>query len=408
MPKALFFNIPAHGHVNSSLGLVTELVQRGHEIIYFATEEYRAKIESTGAHFRAYQAEVDHETNLGNFNYLALLLLSTGEQLMPQLLEAVDQEQPDYIISDSLCVWGFQVARKRHIPVISSSGTFIFNLRMVLASTSPRQLLGQALEFPGNIRYQIQYRQTAARIREKYGMGSPSILTAMNSHGDITLVYTSKAMQPIADTLDSSFKFVGPGLIPRPYESDFPLERLQTDKPVIYISLGTIFNGDRDFYEACLQAFTGSDYTVVLSLGKKFTPESFGAIPPNFILRNHVPQLDVLQHADLFITHGGMNSVHEGISFGVPLIVIPQMLEQEIVARQVVRNQAGIMLDKKQISAVRLREKADAVLVNPTYRQNALRVRDTLQNAGGASKAADEVQAFVRQTIKPSPLMDRK
>lgn len=49
MPKALFFNVPAHGHINPSLPLVAELVRRGHEITYVITEDYRAKVEATGA-----------------------------------------------------------------------------------------------------------------------------------------------------------------------------------------------------------------------------------------------------------------------------------------------------------------------------------------------------------------------
>ena len=40
-------------------------------------------------------------------------------------------------------------------------------------------------------------------------------------------------------------------------------------------------------------------------------------------MRNYVPQLDILQRVDVFITHGGMNSTHEGLVYGVPEIVIP-------------------------------------------------------------------------------------
>jgi UDP:flavonoid glycosyltransferase YjiC (YdhE family) len=47
MPEALFFNIPADGHINPSLPLVVELIWRGHEITYLTTEMYRQRVEAT-------------------------------------------------------------------------------------------------------------------------------------------------------------------------------------------------------------------------------------------------------------------------------------------------------------------------------------------------------------------------
>ena len=42
MPKALFFNVPGHGHVAPSLPLVAELTRRGHGITYHVSEGFRA------------------------------------------------------------------------------------------------------------------------------------------------------------------------------------------------------------------------------------------------------------------------------------------------------------------------------------------------------------------------------
>jgi UDP:flavonoid glycosyltransferase YjiC (YdhE family) len=44
----------------------------------------------------------------------------------------------------------------------------------------------------------------------------------------------------------------------------------------------------------------------------------FILIPANFIVRPSVPQLEVLQGTDIFITPGDLNSVHEGLYYGVP------------------------------------------------------------------------------------------
>ena len=51
MSKVMFFNVPGYGHINPTLPLVEELVNRGEEVIYYSTEKFREKIERTGSHF---------------------------------------------------------------------------------------------------------------------------------------------------------------------------------------------------------------------------------------------------------------------------------------------------------------------------------------------------------------------
>lgn len=53
MSKIVFFCIPAHGHTNPTLGVVEELVKRGHEVWYYSYTPFREKIESLGAKFIA-------------------------------------------------------------------------------------------------------------------------------------------------------------------------------------------------------------------------------------------------------------------------------------------------------------------------------------------------------------------
>lgn len=49
MSKIVFFCIPAHGHTNPTLGVVRELISRGHQVFYYSYNMMREKIEATGA-----------------------------------------------------------------------------------------------------------------------------------------------------------------------------------------------------------------------------------------------------------------------------------------------------------------------------------------------------------------------
>jgi len=73
---------------------------------------------------------------------------------------------------------------------------------------------------------------------------------------------------------------------------------------------------------------------VIMSVGRNIQIESLGLVPDNFLVENFVPQLEVLKRADVFITHGGMNSLNEALYFGVPVIVVPQQVEQAFNMRR--------------------------------------------------------------------------
>jgi UDP:flavonoid glycosyltransferase YjiC (YdhE family) len=106
-----------------------------------------------------------------------------------------------------------------------------------------------------------------------------------------------------------------------------------------------------------------------------------------------------LQCADAFITHGGMNSVHEGLYYGVPEIVVPHQMEQLLNAVRVKTVGAGILLGEKapygRVTAAELREALDKVLNDDTYRQKANHYGKSLKDAGGYQKAVELIEEFV-------------
>jgi MGT family glycosyltransferase len=163
--------------------------------------------------------------------------------------------------------------------------------------------------------------------------------------------------------------------------------------------LGTINNQNHDFYRMCFEAFADYPAQFILSAGQRTDLKALGTPPANFLVRNFVPQLDVLQRVEVFITHGGMNSVHEGLYYSVPLVVVPQQIEQSVVARRVVELGAGVALGDTppygRTSAAALRHALEQVMAAPeAYRTAAARLGKGLREAGGAARAAEELIAF--------------
>jgi MGT family glycosyltransferase len=314
--------------------------------------------------------------------------------MIPALLEEVQAEQPDYILYDSMTPWGKMIGDYLSLPTISSMSIFALHPRMFMQSLEMFSILKLMIANFGRLQ---EYNRKAAVVERDLGVKPLDFVSSLNSASALTLVYTSSLFQPNSELFGDGYKFVGPMISARPQDKYFPFDQLD-GRPVLYISMGTVNNNVLPFYQQCLAAFDGGDYQVIMSIGGQINLADLGNIPENFIIRRHVPQLEVLQYTDVFITHGGMNSVHEALSNNVPLIVIPQTDEQGLVAKQVAKLGAGIKLDKKQLNPEILRQAAQHVLENWRYQNGAARIRESFNAAGGVMRAVDEIFAFVNHT----------
>jgi MGT family glycosyltransferase len=205
--------------------------------------------------------------------------------------------------------------------------------------------------------------------------------------------------------LDQRWQFVGPALPTIDPHTSLPVTP-HPDRPIIYISLGTLFNTDSPFYQLCLAALADLPVHLVLSIGTRTDPATLGELPPHVTVRPFVPQLALLQHTALFITHGGMNSVHEGLAQGVPLLVVPQAADQGMVAAQVQRLGAGLALNRSTVTAAQIRAAALQLLSDPVFTRRSAALGQELQAAGGARRAVELIEAYTRhQTAQPEVQM---
>jgi MGT family glycosyltransferase len=151
---------------------------------------------------------------------------------------------------------------------------------------------------------------------------------------------------------------------------------------------------DVAFFKCFIDAFGGDDrYDLVMAVGKAIPLEAFGNVPDNVTLRSFVPQVPLLRDVDLFITHTGANSMHEGLFAGVPLVCIPCFAEQPFNASRVAKLGAGDVLPRGEVSPQRIRETVERVLESASVRAAVDRVRDDLRATRGIDHAAEVITA---------------
>lgn len=393
MARALFINAGSEGHINPTIGVVKELISRGEEVVYFTIEDFRERIEKTGATVRTIDGQkfIKAFISGGRNNLLERIngLLHTADIVIPSVLEQIEGEHFDYLIHDSMFGCGRILAQILKLPAINSCTTF----------AQTKETFDNMFEqLSENISAETidEFQRLSGMVKEKYGVEIHSPYEVLCNPASLTLVYTIREFQPSGEDFDQTYKFVGPSISSRLNEETFDFTAIKGKNP-IYISLGTVVNQAIDFYKLCFRAFENTEHTVVMSIGNKVQLTDLGEIPNNFIVKNYVPQTEVLKHTKLFITHGGMNSVHEGLYYGVPLIVLPQSADQPIIAEQVANMGAGIKLQMQELTANQLCHAVNHVLNQPTFHKNVANVRDSFQASGGYHQAVDAIFKFKSQ-----------
>lgn len=395
MAKLLFFNIPAYGHVNPTLPVVTELVRRGHHVVYYNSDTFGQAIKETGAEFRSYPnsstSEADLAKRVNNLVNVTVFMLEESIRLLPFLLDEIEREKPDLVIFDSIALWGMQAARLQNVLSAASISTSVHEgVSGMIEWRDYLHLFQQAFtKLPTLLRLRRQLVKT-------YGSDIFPGKSILPCKGSINIVYTSREFQPDTPYIDDSFHFVGPSILATTRKkTDFPWDLLDPERTKVYLSLGTLYNQNIQFYRTVLTAFADHPAQFILSVGHLTDVHDLGLVPDNFTIQSMVPQLELLQKVDLFITHGGMNSVNEGLNYGVPLVVVPQQIEQALNGRQVARQGAGVILADTppygHLDASVLRRTIDKVLADPTYRLNAERLRRSFHEAGGYQQAATAI-----------------
>ncbi len=98
-----------------------------------------------------------------------------------------------------------------------------------------------------------------------------------------------------------------------------------------------------------------------------------------------------------------MNSVHEALYFGVPLLVFPQTSEQRLVGYRVKKTGAGEVIDERETAPYMLRMYTKKLLSEPSYRKNAEKIGTSFKEAGGYKRAADRIDGFCKKKTRASP-----
>lgn len=389
MRKGLFFGVPSVSVSKTLHPVVLELARSGYHIATYNIDELAPISDHDGITFKPYPACYDTGRVARQMSYFDLveMLLDAALSLRGFLCLEIEAERPDFILHSHLAPWGKAVSAGYGLPAVALHSTFVLDAR-VMHPFFRRQrnegspVRGDVRQF---IRCQRKYRALYAELPGR--CQAPDIWDAYVNKEPLNLVFVQKDLQEQADTFGPEYQFVGHPTRATPGSGE---------RSVIYMSLGTILTDDVELLRLSIGAFGRLKHPCLISIGHKLTPEALAPIPEHVGVAAFVDQEDVLGHAAVFITMGGMGSVQEAIAAEAPMIVIPETPEQHITARRIEQLGIATVLNRRQLTEERLLGAIERVLSGgQTYRNNIRALKARHACGEPAEQARMHIDAFL-------------
>ncbi|GAA2800635.1 glycosyltransferase [Kitasatospora paracochleata] len=393
MSRLLLVVPPLVGHVNPLVGVAAELTARGHTVAWAGLPELVGQLagEDTEVFPCAIPPLAPHRPpELRGPAALKFLwqefLIPLAEAMAPDIEAACRRFRPDVLVVDQQAVAGALVAERLGLPWATSATT--------------------SAEFTGALDgmplVEAWVRELLDGLRGRFGDPAADTDPRFSPHLALAFTTAELAGEPTGAGT-GRVRFVGPSLAARPTSAAFPWQWLDPARATVLVTLGTA-NTDAGaaFLTVCQQALQArSDRLQAVIVDPAGV---LADLPPNrdVLALPAVPQLSLLPGTDAVVCHAGHNTVCEALWHGVPLVVAPIRDDQPVVAQQVATSGAGVRIRFGRTDADRLGRAVDAVLDDPTHQDAARRIADSFRAAGGASRAADHLEALAATDHPPT------
>jgi UDP:flavonoid glycosyltransferase YjiC (YdhE family) len=196
--------------------------------------------------------------------------------------------------------------------------------------------------------------------------GSAVVDDAFRAHGELVLYNYPAALHGPARTARlPRHAFLGGLVRHEELGGDIHSWLAQPDRrPLVVVSLGTFMSARVDVLARIAASLRKVDVRVAIAIGGNRVHD-VGPLPDDWLVRASLPQVALLERAQLLITHGGNNSVTEALHFGVPMLVLPFSTDQFDGAAAIERGLAGVALDPNRASRSLIAGTVHGLLRNP-------------------------------------------
>ncbi|MET9225883.1 glycosyltransferase [Lentzea sp. NPDC003310] len=371
--RILFSCRPAHGHVFPLVPLARAFQAAGHEVVFATGAGFLDVVRGLGFEAHAAgisvgEAETEARRRHGDADVPTLLITMFADVLpratVTDLAALLPRLEPDLVVYEQSDVGAAKAARDAGIPFASH----------VIGRSMPPEI----------------QRLAAPEMAWLWDGAAPADLML----GDVVVdLWPDVVRDPVVAALPTVLR-----QRPTAFDLDVPLPAIDTAKPLVYLTLGTVSFGRTEVLRAALDGLARLPVTVLVALGPG-DPAALGPVPGNVHVAGFVPQAEVLRRAELVVHHGGTGTVLGALAAGLPQLVLPQGADQFVNGDVLAAAGAGTQLVGEAVTADAVTAAAAHLLDDPSARAVAATAAAEIAGMPDPAAVAERLTALVRGTV---------
>ena len=374
-------------HIYPILGFLSELEAQGIGFdVYGPKSIMQSVIGKMGTNQFGFEEVEDRKTG-GLFESIYQRFL----KIVP-LIEATWEEnnkKPQLIIADVFATYAKYLAKKHSIPLLVFHSNYFaaqladMNLREMFADIA-RMKRDESL---------IPLQKV---VEEKYGMPLECVQD-IAIEGDRNFSCLPEFLGDPITLKQERFSYIGPAFRDERQSDRFDIDpEFIKDNSLIYVSLGVFPLNKSGYtsYEAIIDALGDTEHKVLISAAMGKAEELIArGLPKNIVVKSWVPQMQVLKHSKLFISHVGAGGFMEAMLNGVPIVAVPNYGDQLVSAEMIERLNVGRQLKDK--SAEGVKKLAEEVLQDGEIRVNCEKYKGMIDPKASKSRFIEIVNSMI-------------
>lgn len=412
MARILLYTSPASGHTFPPIPTALALAERGHEVVVRTGSAdldsvQKAGLSATAVDPRIAAIEIDDwraRSTLGATRRLFAAFQQRAPFELADFQAAIASEGPDLAWIDINCIAASAAAEAaglrwaHYLPYphpVPARGVPAYGLGLAPPAGPFGRLRDGVLVAVNRVAFR-SLLPPFNQIRRELGLAAFRDGYQYYLSAPILIQFSAEPFE-YPRRWPTNVRLVGPGLWDPPVEE--PDGLTEERRPIVLLSASTEFQDDGALIEVGLEALAEEPVAVIATTAAH-DPAAFTA-PPNSRVERFLPHAPILARASAVVCHGGMGTTQKALAAGVPVCVVPFLRDQFEIARRVKVCGAGESVPAKRLEAGRLRT---AVRATVARRPGAERLASAFAAAGGAQRAAAELEALLRS---PAPARTR-